>query len=243
MPSVPQPRTGADAERRVLATPIDKPVQVLVEGGDDLAFVRAILAADTVAQARIQVHSCGGKQGIPVVLGTLAQQLPDTVAVKVVVVRDADDSVTTAQADCIRYFRDLGFRHPGGPAPQGWPSLNEKVAHIETSWLLLPGHGRPGTLETLILEALANDAGKPLATAMLDGCTAARTGDTVTWPGPRARKNSIATTASAEKAQVQAFLAAFAVKGYRLPSSAFEEGVLDAAHPAFNDLRQALLAL
>ena len=245
MPSLPQPRKTSDAQERLLTTPIVKPVQLLVEGGNDLALVQAMLAepAAAAAFARIQVHACGGKQSIKAMLDTLATLLPDTPAAKVVVLRDADANVELAQAECIGYFRDSSYPFPGMAPPQDWPMPLNYLQDISTEWLLIPGQGHAGTLETLVLAALAGDPGVALASTMLSACIAARGGQAARWPGPKAEKHGVVNAMMAEKAQLQAFLAAFARKGYRLPSSAFEEGVLDVLHPAFAGIRQQVLAL
>ncbi len=241
MPGQPQGRTPGDARERLLSTPITKEVQLLVEGGDDVAFVSAVLAGQPRQAARVQVHACGGKQSIRSMLDALATLLPDTPARKIVVLRDADDDAATAERECFSYFRQAGYPCPG-QAVDDWPEVSANLAGLATGWLLVPGQGQPGTLETLILAALAQDACMDLATGMLTACLGARDKNPA-WPGKRAKKHAVTGVAAAEKAKVQAFLAGFARKGYRLPSSAFEEGVLSPDHAAFDGIRQQLLGL
>jgi len=90
-----RPTEASDA---AIHAPLVRPVQVLVEGRDDLAVACAILGIprDECASERVQVHAVGGKDKFQAVLtawrtATGAARPLETIVEKVVILRDHDD--------------------------------------------------------------------------------------------------------------------------------------------------------
>jgi hypothetical protein len=131
------------------ATTIDQTKQLVVEGDDAVRFFKALLKH--VGLGGIQVHNFGGISELAAFLKALrdTRGFRETVA-SVGIVRDADNDSDSAFESAQGAVRGAGWDVPQQPMVSA--GQDPKVAI-----LILPGAGRPGMLEDLLLEAVGTD--------------------------------------------------------------------------------------
>lgn len=131
------------------ATTIDETKQLVVEGGDAKVFFKALLRH--MGLGGIQIQNFGGTNELPAFL----KALRDTSGFRekvlsVGIVRDAEANSDSAFQSARGAARGAGWDVPRQPMMSAG-----EVPRVTI--LILPGAGRPGMLEDLLLEAVDSD--------------------------------------------------------------------------------------
>lgn len=126
----------------------DRPILLLVEGGDDSAFVEKLLTSTSAELSRWQVHEMGGnvtnwRGELDVILSTDEFDAAGS-AVGLMMDADADPEISMRRCQDI-----LGRNHLPRPAASATIASDERW---RTGIYLLPGQDRTGALEHLIID-------------------------------------------------------------------------------------------
>lgn len=205
-----------------------RPVQVLVEGPDEVAFLSAAFARSGDWTKRLQVQQCGGNGGFLAALERLTSMPGFRGQVtNVVVLADADESPGKAFADTADALDKAGLPRPVGPGVAA--SGRFDGFDLATRVILVPGDAATGCLETLFLASIADDVAFGCALQMLD-C----------W-----KTNGVPLPVRVEKLLVQAWLAQHTRTGYTLLKASFDRKPMpwNLEHAAFAGLLAQLRAL
>lgn len=200
-----------------MATPatITEPRQLVVEGRDASLFLEAFLRHEKVAG--VQVQNFGGNSELGSFLGALANVSGFRANVESIgIVRDADQAATAALQSVKSAVRKVGWQAP----TQVLRAVGRNPRVIA---LILPGRGRSGMLEDLLLSAVANDPGIPCVSDFVRCMRSSLK----TMPKPMA------------KARVHAFLAT-RPKPDLLVGQAASAGYFEFDSSAYDDVRQLL---
>ena len=127
---------------------ITSPVQLVVEGNDQVNFFRAFVKH--VSLANVQIQNFGGISELRAFLAALAVE-PDFEerVERLGIVRDAERHAEGAFESVRSSLANAGL-----PAPDG-PEVLTGDRPPAVSVLILPGEGREGMLETLLCESFA----------------------------------------------------------------------------------------
>ena len=127
---------------------ITSPVQLVVEGNDQVNFFRAFVKH--VSLANVQIQNFGGISELRAFLAALAVEpdFEDWVE-RLGIVRDAETHAEGAFESVRSSLANAGL-----PAPDG-PEVLTGDRPPAVSVLILPGEGREGMLETLLCESFA----------------------------------------------------------------------------------------
>lgn len=220
-----------------------RPVQLLVEGPDDLHVVCALLGIDRnhCSTDRLQIHIVGGKDKFALPMkawkaGTQQAEALETTVEKIVILRDNDEP--DARGKAVKAFQDAGF-----PLPAGYGVHPSQGAFtFTTEVLLVPEAPECGEVEDLLLAALAGDSTLSAADAYLRAAGAVAIAAR-TPPLGSASGDHFVSTAPGSKARVQAYLSQFAQAHYKLLGMAFEHKIVDPSASAFDHLRNCLTQL
>lgn len=220
-----------------------RPVQLLVEGPDDLHLVCALLGISQqhCSNNRLQIHVVGGKNNFKLPMNAWkagsqqAAALAGTVE-KVVILVDNDSAGSYAAA--AKAFRDAGFPCPAGHAGQAW----ESTYAFKTEVILVPAPPLLGAIEDLLLAALTDDPTLAQSDAFLHSAGSVAPASRTPPLGANSAKHFVDSSAGS-KARVQAYLSQFAQDGYKLIGMAFADGIIDPNAPAFDALRKQLASL
>ncbi|MBI4816031.1 MAG: hypothetical protein HY791_07235 [Deltaproteobacteria bacterium] len=223
-----------------------RPVQILVEGREDVSITCAILgiSRNECANERCQVTAVGGKSKFEQVLkGWKAATSPSsflrTGLEKLVLVVDADEDEDQTRKNLTAQLTRAGYPLPSSSSSLATPT--ESTFTFQTEFVLLPGGNRPGAMEDLVLTALASGQGLVLADKYLaDVCRAGL--DHHATLGPGAAKHFIGSEPST-KGRIQALLSQFSKENYKLLGMAFDDGIIDANAEEFAAFRERLRAL
>ena len=129
---------------------ITSPVQLVVEGNDQLNFFRAF--ADHMSLTHVQIQNFGGVSELREFLAALAAEPDfDDRVERLGIVRDSETDADGAFESVQNSLRNAGL-----PAPER-PEDFTQGRHPAVSVLILPGGGRAGMLETLVCESFAGD--------------------------------------------------------------------------------------
>ena len=192
--------------------------QLLVEGRDYLNFLEALV--DRLQLTDIQIQNFGGVSELRGFLGALVNQsrFYETVH-SLAIVRDAEMNAENA----FRSVRD-SLRAAGLPVPDE-PGMR---AHGEpaTSVLILPGAGRPGMLETLLNETVAESRESECIDAFF-ACIESLSGGSIRRP---------------DKARAHAWLATRPDPHVSVGVAA-QKDYWNLDHPALDPVRRFLVAL
>lgn len=205
---------------------IEASTLILVEGVDDLHFLKEFLAFCGIPD--IQIEEVGGKDRFGKFLQLLLPEAPNLSQLRsLAVVRDADLDVTAAKTSATGMLRAFTRRLENGA---------QKTTSLRTSQFLFPDNRHRGTLETLLWSTVP-DGQKSCVKEFLT-CTENDWGR-----GPLAER-------WVDKARVYAYLASSPLKvegdGSRgatrsrpglLTGVSVRAGVWDLNHDAFNPLR------
>lgn len=196
---------------------ISRPYLLAGEGKDEVRFFTAILHA--LGLFEVQVEDYKGKEKLRGYLETLPTRSGFVGLKTLVIVRDADDNPVGASQSLADSVSRLKGQLESKSPPVG-------VCRIET--LVLPGEGKPGALEDVVLKSIPKEAIWNCITAFFE----CRDGlDPETFPKH--------TPAERAKAQVHVWLSAQKRPNLRLGEAA-EAGLIDWSSPAFNELRAFL---
>ena len=121
-------------------------VQLLVEGNDQVNFFEAF--ADHLSLNYIQFQNYGGVQELRAFLPALASMSSFHSVKSMGIVRDAEKSAASAFQSVQSSLERAGLSVPEHPET---PSDGKPMVSV----LILPGHGEPGMLETLLCETFA----------------------------------------------------------------------------------------
>lgn len=190
---------------------IESNVQLIVEGKDQVSFCQELLKH--LGITGVQINDFGGVRQLRSFLGGFVVSNGFSRVERIGVIRDAEDSAENA-------FRSVqgALRNSGLPVPD-WP--DERAAgHPSASVLILPGAGRPGMLETLLCESLADEPVKQCIDEFFE-CV-----------GEASIKNP-------DKARAFAYLTTTSEPRYSIGVSVLQ-GQWDLNHSAFDDVRRFL---
>ena len=130
----------------------DGPVYVACEGEADQYFLCKLL--ETNAISGIDVAVVGGKDDrFTTHLSGLKVSNDFNKLRLVVIVTDNDLNAEASFASAQQRFRDAGFVVPDAP----WTRKGAEDGAVSTAILMLPAAGRPGALETLLVEAILDE--------------------------------------------------------------------------------------
>ena len=135
---------------------IEAGVQILVEGGDDSYFIKAMIEhmrqTDSGEEADVQIINLRGKDNLRLFLAGLSAMDGFENVRRMGIIRDADKSEESAFQSVLSALKNAGLpvpHEPNAPAEaNGRPSVTA---------LILPGGGRAGELETLLCESFKDD--------------------------------------------------------------------------------------
>lgn len=200
-----------------MAVMIEKPKLVLVEGGTDKEFLRAMLVS--LGLDDVQVETTDGKTGIPQAVKAYSSIFAFKLVTAFGVVRDADDDPEAA-------FLSVGsaLKNAGLPVPP--TVLVPTVSGSPRTLILIMPPDKPGELETLCLESVETDLSMPCIDdyfVCLDHL-------------------SLLETENMTKAKSQVYLARRRMPGLHAGLAA-QKGYWDLAHPVFEPVRAFLQAL
>ena len=199
-------------------TRIEKPIQLLVEGKDQLNFFEALIRRVEL-QNHMQVRNFGGVNQLRSFLLALVDSPGFETVVSVGIVRDAEDSAESARQSVNDSLRNAGLPVPGdaegrddGPAVQ---------------LLVLPGEGaEAGMLETLLCRSVADKSVNECIQEFFE-CADALPGVDIRRP---------------DKARAQAYLATQPEPQVSVGVAA-QKGYWPLDHDAFAEIRKFLAGL
>ena len=198
-------------------TRIEKPVQLLVEGKDQLNFFEAFIRR-TRLQNALQVQDFGGVNELRGFLLALVDAPGFDTVVSVGIVRDAEESATGARRSVEDSLRNAGLPAPGHANGDDGPAVQV---------LILPGGEQErGMLETLLCRSIVDEPVNNCIKGFLE-CADALPGIDIRRPD-KARAHAYLAT----QTEPQVSVGVAALKGY---------WPLD--HEAFAEVRDFVTAL
>ena len=196
---------------------IDREVQLLVEGRDEVNFFSALVDFHNIDP--VQIQNLEGKDKLRKFLAALRRAPGFETVRSLGVVRDADESPASA----FQSVRD-SLRNAGLPAPNRAEERSGEAPAVTV--FILPGDNRPGMLETLLRESFAGGPEDRCVEEYL-ACVGGLPGVSIDRP---------------DKARVHAWLAS-RPDPHVSAGMAAKKGYWDFNHPAFDDLRAFLSGL
>ncbi len=135
-----------------MARKIEREKVLIVEGQDEERFFGAMI--EHLGLGNIQVMGIGGKDKLRQSLRMLSRA-PDFARVTALgVIRDADRDPSAAFQSVCDALRGAGLHAPETP-------LELVAGHPKVGVMIVPGESRPGTLEDICLESVAEDVAMP----------------------------------------------------------------------------------
>lgn len=128
---------------------IERPIQLLVEGGDQRGFFEALMVH--LSRTDIQVQDYGGVNEFRSFLSGFVKARGFEAVTSIGVVRDAESNAQGAFQSIQDSLRRAGLDAPENPG--------ERTAGVpDVTVLILPDRARPGMLETVLWEAITDPA-------------------------------------------------------------------------------------
>ena len=200
-------------------TRIEKPVQLLVEGKDQLNFFEAIIRRVELG-SKLQVQDFGGVRELRGFLLALVDTPKFDTVKSIGIVRDAEQDAAGARQSVNDSLRHVGLPSPGDAGGRG-----DGPVVVQT--LILPGEGaEAGMLETLLCRSVADE--------LVNDCIADFFGCAEALPGVDIRRP--------DKARAQAYLATRPEPQVSVGVAA-QKGYWPLDHDAFSEVRDFLSAL
>lgn len=195
-------------------TPIEKPCLLIGEGIEELRFFTALFKH--LGVQGVQVEQCAGKRALKSYLGAQIVRSGFERVDSLVIVQDADDNADGRLTSVCEAVRACGLTPPNRHAEfsEGRPRVGV---------FIMPDGTRPGMLESLCVNSVAEDAAMDCVRDFLK-CVRDRSGRV---PSP------------IEKAQTHAWLASRDIPDKRLGEAA-EAGYWPWGHAAFTGLVEFL---
>lgn len=135
---------------------IEAEVQILVEGGDDSYFIKAMIEhmrrVDSREAADVRIVNLRGRDNLKLFLAALSAMDGFENIRRIGVIRDADDSEERAFQSVQTALKNAGL-----PVPNAPNNPAEAESRPDVTALILPGGGRKGELETLLCESFTDD--------------------------------------------------------------------------------------
>ena len=197
--------------------PIDRPVQLLVEGKDQANFFEA-LCRHVSMENDVQIQNFGGITELKYFLGAFARSAEFSEVVESMgIVRDAEKNAESALESVSNSLRRIKFELRQAIDDWSWPVVR---LHI------LPDGKRPGMLETLLNDSIADS---PVSDCIDSFFTCVETLPNIEIRNP-------------EKARAQAYLATQRRPGISIGDAA-QKGYWALEKDVFSGVRNFLLSL